>query len=114
MEPNTELLPFVPIELLPPAPPLPTVTVYEVPVVIETADSADAPPPEFSPVTLERYPPAPPPQAVLPPPPPPAITKYSTDGGGITPLALLKSLFFAVPFKPKLLAVANAIMTPLK
>jgi hypothetical protein len=35
-------------------PPAPTVIVYEVAFVIEIDDSADAPPPELSPVTDER------------------------------------------------------------
>jgi hypothetical protein len=47
--------------------------------------SAVAPPPELSPITDDRYPPAPPPpasesvslQQPEPPPPPPAITRYS-------------------------------------
>jgi hypothetical protein len=63
-----------------PVPPEPIVIEYAVPGVRFFADSALAPPPELSPVTEERYPPAPPPPEELYPaaPPPPAITIYST------------------------------------
>jgi hypothetical protein len=44
--------PLVGIAAEPPAPPAPTVTAIKLPMVI--FDSADAPPPEFSPLTLER------------------------------------------------------------
>jgi hypothetical protein len=76
--PKTEfapLLPFVKFELN--APPAPTVTVKLVPVTIVIGDSAALPPPEFSPITDERYPPAPPPPENCIVEPPPAITRYS-------------------------------------
>jgi hypothetical protein len=73
------------VPLTPLAPPEPIVTVYDTPSVTLNADSADAPPPEGSPVTDDLYPPAPPPPpnlfdapfGVAPPPPPPATTRYS-------------------------------------
>jgi hypothetical protein len=53
---NTELLPLVPfaapVEV--PEPPAPTVTVYEVPATTVKDVSAEAPPPEDSPVTDDR------------------------------------------------------------
>jgi hypothetical protein len=74
MLPNTELLPLVPQFTVPPAPPAPTVTVYEVPAVKDKAVSKVPPPPVA--VTVERSPPAPPPPPLEnPPPAPPAITK---------------------------------------
>jgi hypothetical protein len=63
-EPNTEFAPLVPAtELLAaPAPPAPTVIVYDVPTVIV--------------VEFANRPPAPPPPAIkFPPPPPPATTR---------------------------------------
>ena len=63
MESNTELSPFVPLKLLDvePAPPLPTITVYELLGVTERVPS--------------KKPPPPPPPPNLPPPPPPATTR---------------------------------------
>jgi hypothetical protein len=62
------IVPFKYPELSAPAPPPPTVTVYEVPVTPKSV--------------AVRYPPAPPPpqKYAPPPPPPPEIVKYSTVG----------------------------------
>jgi hypothetical protein len=68
--------------------------------------SADVLRPESSPITDDRYPPAPPPPAVPPPePPPPAITKYSTTRGvsGALALAFLKTAKLLIPEFDKLL-----------
>ncbi|NDG32836.1 hypothetical protein EB118_22550 [bacterium] len=55
-------------------------TTYVLPGTSATLDSAVAPPPELSPATLLRYPPAPPapPRDPTAPEPPPAIIKYWT------------------------------------
>jgi hypothetical protein len=53
---KTEIPPFVPVEyaeFTPPGPPAPIVTVYGIPALIVNADSAAAPPPDDSVMTLD-------------------------------------------------------------
>jgi len=56
-----ELLPTVKDEPAAVAPPAPIITEYVTPGFTVSGVSAEAPPPELSPETDERYPPAPPP-----------------------------------------------------
>jgi hypothetical protein len=92
---KTELDPLVPF-----TPPAPTVIVYATPEVTPNADSADAPPPEDSPMTDDLNPPPPPPPpkrfevpfGVAPQPPPPATTRYCIRDGAPTPDLILAAI----------------------